>query len=562
MQNAAFIRKCQAEVTDMAARDRLRVGMLRMAGRADPWQAERLRAFVLNNAKPGADSTELKKIAHMVFNQVQGDLEARAARSEDEAIDADWNLAYVQSVKGVCDKAMMVGALMGGHSVMVAYEGAIGFIEGPPPAPGSEESPTDPTLGGRIFEGAKRAAAWYSTATFVAAEAFDGYEKGGYLGGDANKGTLWGAVERAGEAFLMAKAMEYCAGKIFGEPPGELPRRLTVKEHFELAKYRQECEYAKALAEDYKRTFAEYRRIQQFNASAGEMAALEKQLQQKAASLHASFEGKLYLKDLYAGGKDAAMLEDYVFRIGKNHEAVREAWYRKMEALGYDDVRHWDLMEFRNSASAGSPGMDHDMGIKDIGEKFYKDRLRVSKHAMNEDAQKAWEKAYQETTGYSARQSFENITTSIHVEAYRDLAWIGDASIKQAKVNEILSAWAGQAADVTAVKNYEMFKTLTRVQAIVESSRGMAKDIETKLLPVLEQAASKFPESAARIRGVAGQGGGYVGYWQQVRDILKTAAANPIEADRQIRMLTGKSICEITNDLRDMMAFYGKAIGK
>lgn len=566
MQSAAFIRNCQAEVNEMAARDRLRVGSLRMAGRADPVLAERMRKFILDHDDPAADSTKLRKIAHIVGNQVQGDLEAKAARSEEEAITASQNLAYIESVKGTCDKAMFVGALLGGHPVMVAYEGAIGFVEGPRPEDGS--SPTDPSLGRRVFEGVKRAGAWYNTATFVTSEALEGYEKGGYIGGKENKG-VWGAVERAGEAFMMAKTFEYAVGKIFGEPPkpGELPPRPTVKESFELAKYRQECEYAKALAEDYKRTFAEYRKIQQFNASAAEMAAMEAQLRQKAASMHASFESKLYLKELYGKGKDATMLEDYVFRVGQNHEATREIWLRKMEAMGYDDVRHWKTMEFRNSASAGSPGMDHDMGVWDKGEKFFKDRLRVSTHAMNENAQKAWEKAYQETTGYSAKQSFENITTSIHVEAYKDLSWIGDATIKHVKVNEILPGWAGQAADVTAVKNYDMFKNLNRLQAIIESGRGMAKDIQTKLLPVLEEGAAKFPKSSLRIKGgvdpaTGKRVTGLIEKWSQIRDILKTAADNPVEADRKIRLLTGKSICEVTADLRDVMAIFGKAISK
>lgn len=565
LQSAAFIRNCQAEVNEFAARDRFRVGMLRMAGKAAPPQAERLRSFVFKHATPASDSSQLKKITHIVFNQVQGDLEARAAGSEEEAVAADQDLAYVQSVKSTCDKSMFVGALLGGHPVMVAYQGALGFIEGPPPPePGTPEPPTDPNLGGRVFEGVKRAAAWYNTATFVASEAMEGYDKGGYIGGKENKGA-WGAVERSGEAFLMAKAFEYAVGKVLGEPPKA--GATTVKEQFELARYRQECEWGKGLVEDYKRTVTEYRRIQEFGATTVEMATLEKLLRQKAASIHSSFEAKLYLKEVHAAGRDATVLEDYVFRIGQNHEATREAWFREMEAGGYDVVRQWKLMEFRNSASAGSPGMDHDMGIWDKGEKFFKDRLRVSTHAMQEDAQKAWEKAYQQTTGYSARQSFENITTGIHAEAYRDLAWIGDESIKHAKVNEILSGWAGQAADVTAFKNYDMFKHLTRLQAIVESSRGMAKDIQTKLLPVLEEGAARFPQSALKIRGgVDAATGrrvfGVIAHWSQIREILRTAPDNPVEADRLLRLLTGKSIHEITADVRDVMAFYGKVIGK
>ena len=211
--------------------------------------------------------------------------------------------------------------------------------------------------------------------------------------------------------------------------------------------------------------------------------------------------------------------------------------------------------------------MDHDMGVWDKGEKFFKDRVRVSTHAMNEDAQSAWRKAYHETTGYSAEQSFENITTSIHKEAYKDLSWIGDDVIKHVKVNEIKPTWAGQAADVTAVKNYEMFKSLDRLQAVIESGRGMAKDIQTKLLPVLESSAKKLPKSASRIKGGVDPATGkpvkgLIQKWSEIRDILKTAADNPVEADRKIRVLTGKSIYEVTGDIRDVMGNFGKVVSK
>lgn len=51
-----------------------------------------------------------------------------------------------------------------------------------------------------------------------------------------------------------------------------------------------------------------------------------------------------------------------------------------------------------------------------------------------------------------------------HVEACKDLAWIGDESIRHVRLGKILSGWAGQAADVTAVKNYDMLKNLDRLR--------------------------------------------------------------------------------------------------
>lgn len=95
----------------------------------------------------------------------------------------------------------------------------------------------------------------------------------------------------------------------------------------------------------------------------------------------------------------------------------------------------------------------------------------------------------------------------------------------------------------------------------------MAKDIDTKLLPLLQQGAAKFPESSLRIKGgidptTGGRVAGLEEKWSQIRDIPSAAGDNPVDAEHRIRMLTGKSICEVTADLRDVMASFGAALGK
>jgi len=588
--SARFIQKCQDEVNRFAQGKRQYDGMQRMASKAStPEQAARLREFINRHADPktvgSADVEKLRKISHVVFNQIQGELEASAAASEEAAIVADRDLAYVQNVKSTCDGMMMVLSLGGGHQVMAAYEGITGFIEDPPVEPG-KEAPKDfsSTLGDRTLNGLRRGLAWFNTATFVASEAISGYVEGGYIGGKESKGTLLGAVERAGEAFLMAKVCEWGVGKIFGTSPpggaggagaegmttaqrmqhyekilaegGQLPK-MTVKEAFELAQYRQKVQDGISLVDDYQRAYKEYQRAMEFGAGAGEIQRMEQELQRKASSMNSTIEAKMYLKKLGAEGKAADAVEDYIFRLGKNHEAVEKEWQKIMVDKGYHDVPSWNLRDFRNSSSAGSVGMDYDRGIIDKGRTFSKDYVRVSTAAMNEDAQKAWNEAYRKVTGHSAERSWETITTSVHKEAYSDLAWIGDETCKHVKVNEILAGRAGQAGDVTAVKAFDMFNDpkLTRLQGLVEASRGMSKDIKTKLLPVLEQSGKQFPNTAARHAENAR-------YWQEVQKILDTAAADPIEADKKMRLLTGKSITEVVGDVRDTIAIFGKAVGK
>lgn len=71
----------------------------------------------------------------------------------------------------------------------------------------------------------------------------------------------------------------------------------------------------------------------------------------------------------------------------------------------------------------------------------------------------------------------------------------------------------------------------------------------------MDKAAQKFPKSVGNI-------GRQKHYWGRVRDILDGAVENPIEANRKLRLLTGHDLPEVVNSLRDMIANYGKAIGK
>lgn len=562
--HARFVQQVQAEVMEFADRDRLRAGVLRLAARATiPGEDHALREFVFRNTDARSDAAHLRKIAGIVANKVMGPLEGEVAKSDADLAWHDYKVKVVTDLKATTDRQMFLLALTAGpgaHSVMIAYQAATGFVEGARPSE-DPDAPKDPTLGGRVLEAVRRGAAWYNTATFVATEAFEGYSKGGYFGGETNKGTIWGAVERAGEAFLLAKAIEYGVGRIFGGKPGDIRdlKKLTLRERIDILKYKQEVEHAASLVDDYGRSFREYRNALSHGASGAEAAALEKALRGKAAAIHATPEAKMILKQSGAAGKDLAAIEDFVFRMEQNHKAVQKEFLGGMKARHYDNPEGWPIREFRNSASAGSVPMDYDVGMVEKGLTFTKNGLRVSVPALNEEAQHAWNEAYRKVTGYSPGRSFETFTTSVNKEAYRDLAWLGDETVKHVKVNEITSGWAGQAADVTAVKAQDMLAGqggLTRLQGMAEAGRGMAKDVETKLIPVLESAMKKSPSEAKRI-------GALIDRWRGAGQVLGTAPKNPLMADRLLRLKTGgKGITETANDLRDAIAAFGEAAAK
>jgi hypothetical protein len=524
-------------------------------------QREPLANFVARHTKDAeawGDVSKMKKITHVVSEKVQGHWENVAATETEKALIAEYNLNLCRVAKYTCEAEMFVATLGGsGWSAMPVFEGCMGFA-------GAEQG----GLGNRCYEGAKSALAWTSPAGMAAAEAMEGYEKGGWLSGQ--KGWV-GALERGAETYLAVKGFEYAVGRLFGAgaPAGKKP---DIKKVFEEARYRIAMEDSKQLVDEYKRAYEQYQRAMEFGANGAEIAALEKGLRDRASLLHSTYEGKLVLKASTRDPAYAQMIADYNQRMAQVHEQVQARFRQLMSERGYDGVRDWVMQEMRNAANIGTVGMDYDIALmrrylnpssfesRVLTEiRFTRDRVPISQAQLQADAQAAWDAAYESVTGRSASHSFENLTTTAHPESYADLTWLGDSAdaLKRLKVAEIAADKAGQAADVTSYKVADMMRdnSLLPVSRMVESARGMAKDTTNKLLPLLEEAAARSPEAAARFHRYRSQ-------WKQLATAFEDAIANPSRANEQVRLLTGgKDIPEVALDLRDMIANYGKALG-
>ena len=551
------------KAAEMRQSSRISDGLQRMAGLAPSDQVEGLRQFIARHADSktvaAGDVQKLRKVAQIVFDKVQGHWEGEAATNLDKALQADDYLARAEKTKFWAEVGLTAYTLgYGVRGPMLVFQAGTGFVE------------AEGGVGNRAYEAAKRSLAWVNTATFVASEAMTGYEKGGWFGD--NKGSVWGAVERAGEAFLMVKGFEWAAGKVFGVPANQ--PRPTVQEQFDLARQKQAIEDGVSLVDDYQRTYQEYQRVLEFGGSAAEIAQMERMLQQKAASVHSTMEAKMFLKGVGRDPRYTQLLADYSQRLDQVHQAAQAEWRAAMKAKGYEHVDDWLLNPIRNSASAGSVGMDYDIALTDripwgqTGQQryitFVKDGVRVTPNQVVKDAGPLWDKAYFKTTGYSARRSWDTLTLTSSPEAYRDLSWLGTEKIKQVRIDTLLAGYAPQAGDVTAYKAHELYKQLglTRMQATMETARGTAKDIGTKLVPLLEESARRAATTGGNTANAL-RIDGYRKHWKEISEVLQSAWDDPIGADRKLRQLTGgKGVPEVVADVRDMIATYGKNLGK
>lgn len=516
--HSQFIKNIRDNQMEMESYQKSVAALHRLAGMLPPGDAEDARDFIEKHltleSKTKMDRETVSKIASALDNKVQGYFQGEAAKNEEAAALANLGLEASQNIKVAADTGMTICSVFGGRPINMVYQAATGYIEGGP------------------AEAALRTASTFGTSAHTAVEAFKGYREGGWEG----------AATKGAKAFITAKAFEYGASKLMrggqsGKPGQSKP---TVKQQLEAAKFKQARLDGESLVKDFQRAQAQMAAAAKAGRSAKELTNMQAQLRDKAAAIHSSPHAKNFLK--YKG--DYHVQRVYNAHMKAVHAEVEAKFHTKMNQQGWNRQQ---LKEFRNASSAGSVGMDYDIGLDELaGNALAKNGQRATTYQWQTDAQKAWNEAYKETTKRSASMAWENVTTSAHAESYKDLAWLGSDKSK------VQSVWAQQSADVTRYKAWKTMNdsSLSRMEALQEASRGTAKDIQTKLQPLLNNAKPASPTSAASLKQSRL-------HWQKVQSTLEAFGNNsidPITAERRIREITGgKGIPEVVNDMGTLM---------
>ena len=520
-----FIENMRQEQMRMEEFQRGSASLQRLAALLPPGDADQARAFIARQVT-GADVArmdvaKLRRIADILYNQVQAKAQQDTARGEEEAAQVGLDMAM--RAKAAADGGMMAASLVAGPWLNVAYQGATGVLDG------------------GCVEGVSRAASTYSTPTFLAVQALQGYQAGGWQQ----------AGENVAISYVTGKAVQYgltksltAAGRLF---------KPSSQEAFDLARHRQARERGESLVKDFQRTEAEVLRLRAAlgRGESGAEAKLTQVLQSrevKAAVIHENMHAKSFLK--YKG--DYHTQKVFNDDLGQIHERVQQRFHETMQGKGW---MRTPLKEFRNASSAGSVGLDYDIGLDQKSvDKLLKFGKRAPLNDWQKDAQETWNQAYTAVTGRSAQRSWETVTTSIHPEAYKDVALL---SGNPAGISKL---WAQQSADVTRYKNWHMTNdpSMQVYEKLQEVSRGTAKDMATKMLPLLSKAANAGGSGSQAMQQTNQ-------HWRKIHGILDRFGKgdlDPITASRQVRELTGgKSIAEVTEDMATLFEGLGKRVG-
>ncbi|HKK32564.1 MAG TPA: hypothetical protein VJ934_03280, partial [Desulfomicrobiaceae bacterium] len=561
MARTRMIQKCEESARTLSAGIRARNLSTYLMNKLSPGQRNKALNILetMQTEGKGLYAEDYADLNQAMQNMFQGEQEFEQARIEEEVA---WENAFVEGaeyVKTGADIGLTVTSLFGGPALVnVAYHTASGTIEKD------------------LWEGAKRGIKIYSDAADILISGYDGWQTGG----------VWGAVEQASWSTLLnlgpqaaMKRLQFGRGFDGGYRPvgadGNLatPRQRSdqVRDMIRGDQFKQEMEWGESLARDY---FHDYSRLRTARIK-GDMPAdrlrhLEMQVRQKASAVSHSMPAKSFLK--YRAPR----------RMGAAHAEIHQnivddaisSFHLEMRQRGYSEHT---LQQIRNASSLDT-GMDTDIALKEsLGMQITRNGQPVSIEEYQRVASRVMSNNYKHVSGYDARSSFVEITTSVHPEAYQNLEFLklpkAGPHADISRIHRIQDRIFGgldpkditRDLNITPTKAEVMFREhreLRPLGSLMETSRGTAKDLETKFIPLVESkirqiqtvpAAKRTPDMEHNLRELQntsrqlkechrvmqdiGQGRTHPARW--VQDFRRvTGGEDPIAVSRRMARLT------------------------
>jgi hypothetical protein len=567
---------------------------------AEPSEQIRLRQFFERNMvspeNGNFDPQRMRKAAKAVGDQITGELEKKAAEKEEWAAAVTGMVEGIEYVKTGADVSMTLLSIAApvyfAHTapnaiaasmraaqaarVFFGYQGVAGYIEGGPTG---------------AFT---RVASSYNTVTMMANAAMNGYQQGvlehleehsrnaATTTLNENKAGLWGAGWELGKEALKTVVFRAALGALMPANPKGEPVRWsdmvdsrgnpvnpssgkwpTIRQQVQAARFvsRQADGRAKVkLFQD---------RMQKL-ADAGKAGAPKEEIAQLRSSAEEAY--KVVKTDLYAKGHINALARQGDPKTTAHYNSFERSYTAKLQAEVEKELLNAGFnaqkcRTFSNSSSRGKVGADLDMGVVEpprytvdaSGKQIpnpahlaWRRNLtiknpdgtirRSSPQELQKVGQEILERSFAKIYGRPSGEAMVEFTTSYHPEAYRDLAWLGNKGSKTALVFETNKAWVQQAADVSGFKVNNLpagHPQLGYYGVMQEQMRGLTKDFNTKIEPMLRLKAKTNPEATKHL--------------YELRDTMDKFAKNeigPIEAEHKIRELTGgKGMAEVAEQL-------------
>ena len=496
-----FLQNIQKEIQEIQTLERAKKRVSFLIDKMPP--GERETAVNLESkldAESAEDLAQWRKLGDAMEKKYTGRLTYDQGMAESEVADREEALRRVEVLKKGCDYLMIMGGGELPQAISTIY------------------SLSTSTLEEGWGAGLKTAITSWSKTIDYLWTAYEGYDSGG----------LVGMAQAVGMNYVMGEIVPSLVEKAKGVEI-KMPWKKTPKAKTGAAKNKNifadlnamEFEMGKAKQEvdAFVDAYQKYESAKASGAPKEQLAKMEAALVKPIAQINQNPTAKAMMKYTEVGGKgpefSKAMQAGFDSHLQNIHAKVIERFNALQYEKGYNRQQ---VVPIRNETSKGTVGMDADFGLVEqpsirvlddgtLAPNMWmrQNYERTTKQKWMVDAQASWNKAYAEVTGgYSAKKSWENITTSIHPEAYRDMS-ILKADPKKGNMAEIMEGIslsnAQQIMDVTRYKSDEMLSMtdFPRLVGLRESCRGTAKDMNTKLLPALDARIKPLKELEAKL---------------------------------------------------------------
>ncbi|MCB2189051.1 MAG: tetratricopeptide repeat protein [Deltaproteobacteria bacterium] len=514
-------------------------------------------------AKPG-DAEHRKKVLKAVATKAGGLNQAEAAAYEEDAAEAQCVVDVLENYQKAAQIAMYATPFVtGGSTLALVYGLTQGGIQG---------YQTGGLLGPE-YQGWKGAATggMITAARYIYPNidyALTFYEGSVTPDASGQPGGWWGGLKAVGSTYVQRKITQKVVGTVqryqAAAAAARKQARLDAWQNAQRrVEFRQQREWGKNLVDEHQRLYNEFQTAKRSGAPPQEVARLENRLLDMTAAIKHAPHAKGYLKFNCTRQQKAA----YEATSRLHTARVVRQFRQELENEGFDTQG----LTFRPIRNAGntSPGMDLDLAVfTDLNRVQLRDPAapggsrQLDLYTANQAFQRTFARVYaQNSGGRSAKASWQMVTTSRHLEAYRDLAWLRVKRVGAAGQNplaQINPQYAADAARVTEVKAHEMQQQagLGRDNQVWEIYRGTAKDIDSKVLPNIYARMQNASNPAVRAKLRQNYE-----FYQQLSRAMQLANHDPVAAEQAVRGLTGYDAVDVVHMTSAGIEALGKFSG-
>ena len=510
MCHVQMMESAMRELAESEELSHVRDGWARMMAHLSQADRDRAEMILENHIKDDRLNPKLwREVIYKLHDQDVNETTGRIHMLTDKELAAEDMIKRFERAKFWCDLGMAAAGIGGASRVWAyAYSMGWGYIENGPMGIAKGAITTSSSLIDVVWSG------------------YDGYKNGG----------AWGAIQAAGWSGFLNYGLPKVLEKVpwhaditprFGQKPTyksadvvrmEIETRRATKDISDYTVKKNRINELEFKPETPGSTKMVLKRPNGKIVTDAELKVMRKAVVQATAKINANPTAKAILKYSKGYKKIGA---DYDMELGRIHNAVKAQYYKSMEAKGFNSQQ---IESIRNASSKGTVGMDADWGLVE-GKPITRYGRPCSKYEYMTEGQKSWNTDYKKTTGFSAEDSWENLTTSIHPEAYRNRAALSmsESGIKTRNLIRNMSpADAKQMMDVSRYKADSMMnsKRFPRLVRVREASRGAAKDMGGKMLPAIKSRI----DSLKRLEGMAGKHGKALSK-SQAHDLKRLEAA-------------------------------------